>query len=258
MKKNDVLARVRKQLSIDLNCKEEDFDYGRITVTDIAQKDGCILYGDEDRALIACYFGGGAVFSVVPDMQDHCRRILDGHDPEWVFDTSSLIKFSEFLYLHGHNIGNLQQYYVPDPELPKTQDLFSAEWIPESDLCRYKNEPAAEGVLHFDAKAPDKLCLVVRMNGKIVGMASAKADSPLLWQISVRVLPEYRGKGIAENLLGQMKDAVLEKDLVPYYGSTASHTITNAVGAAAGFFPAWVRIFSRPRTDEFLHIHDAQ
>ena len=256
MNKNDVLEKVRKQLTIDLNCRESDFDYGKVTVTDIAQNPGCITYGDEDRALIACYFGGGAVFSVLPNLKDHCKRILDGHDPEWVFDSYSLIKFSEFLYLHGHSIGNLMQYYVPDPDHPKTADTFSGEWIAESDFARYKNEPAAEDVLHFDAKSPDKLCLIVRQNGKIVGMAAAKADSDLLWQISARVLPEYRGKGIAEYLLGKMKEAVLEKGVVPYYGSAASHTLTLSVGVAAGFFPAWVRIFSRPRTDEFMELHD--
>ena len=83
-------------------------------------------------------------------------------------------------------------------------------------------------------------------------MAAASLDSPLFWQIGAQVLPEYREQGIATNLVGLLKDETLRRGAIPYFGSFSSHSVSQSVGYAAGFFPCWSKIVSSPRTDEFL------
>lgn len=257
MTKQDVINTVRKQLAIDCNCSESDFDYGNLVVTEIAQNEGRIMYKDGEKAMRAFCFGGAAVFSVKPDMVSDFRRILKGKDPDWIFDTNALVMITEILYLHGQNIGDMHQYYVPDPSLPKTEPKFEIEWI-TGNFEKYRNDPVAKEALSFDKNAPDMIAVAAKENGKIIGMAGASADSPLLWQIGINVLPEHRGKGIAANLVALLKDAVLEKGKVPYYGSAVSHIISLSAGVAAGFFPCWTQIVSSARTDEFVGYHEAR
>ena len=71
-------------------------------------------------------------------------------------------------------------------------------------------------------------------------------------QTGAQVLPEYRGQGIATNLVGLLKDETLKRGAIPYFGSFSYHSVSQSVGYAAGFFPCWSKIVSSPRTDEFL------
>ncbi|MBQ7875435.1 MAG: GNAT family N-acetyltransferase [Oscillospiraceae bacterium] len=254
MNKIDVIATVKKQLAIDYNCKESDFDYGNLVVTEFAQNEGRNMCADNDRAMRAVCFGGAAVFSAKPKLAADLRRIFEGKDPEWIFEANSLIMISEILYLHGHTIDDMHQYYVPDPSLPETEPAYETEWV-ESGFERFKNDPLAKEALSCDPNTPNMVAVIAKENGRPIAMAGASADSPLLWQIGISVAPEARGKGVAANLVAVLKDRVLKMGKVPYYGSAVSHTLSLSAGVAAGFFPCWTQILSKARTDEFLGMH---
>ena len=239
MDKYDVVKTVGKQLAIDMNCSESDFHSCEIIVTEAAKNPGRNMFGDCDRMLSGCCFGGSAVFSV-------------NHDPSWIFEQKTLVALEEKLYLSGHNISDMYQYYVPDPELPKTEEKFDIQWIEQDELKKYVDLSVAQDALGFDEGAPDILAVAAKDKGRIVGMAAASLDSPLFWQIGAQVLPEYREQGIATNLVGLLKDETLRRGAVPYFGSFSSHSVSQSVGYAAGFFPCWSKIVSSPRTDEFL------
>lgn len=246
MTKYDVIATVRKQLAIDLNCKESDFEAGKIVVTEKAANTGAITYEEGDRAMAACCFGGAAVFCVDSAMVGHFKQLLDGQAPEWIFSPNTLIRFNELLYLEGQNVGDMIQYYVPDPSLPKTSPIGEVRWIENDEAKKYLPEVTGTEITAVAA---------VR-DGKIVGIAAAGTKSPLMAEIAITVDEKYRGQGIAANLVALLKDRMLEKGIIPFYGTAASHTISLSVGVDAGFFPCWTRLYSRPRDDEFLHIHD--
>lgn len=246
MNRPDVIDCVKKQLISDYNCTEKDLESYKLVVTEL--KNG------GERAMKAVCFGGSAVFSVKPSMVPDFKRIFEGKDPNWVFESKSLIMLSEILYLHGHNVDNIYEYYVPDTSLPKTEAKYDVEII-ESGFDRFKNEPAAKDVFDLESHGPITLVLAARKNGKIIGMAAAFEESPLLWRVSIGIVPEERFGFAAENVLALIKDAVIEKGKVPYYGGPSSRNISPNTGSAAGFFPCWTQIQSRPRDDEFLNLH---
>lgn len=75
------------------------------------------------------------------------------------------------------------------------------------------------------------------------GMAGASADGEYLWQIGINVVPECAGKGLAVELVRQIKDEIIRRGKVPFYGTSESHTISQTVGLKAGFVPAWTEIY---------------
>ncbi|MBR2041163.1 MAG: hypothetical protein IJ945_02205 [Oscillospiraceae bacterium] len=242
----DVTKIVRKQLAKDYNCKESDFDYGNLIVTEGKAND--------KRAMRAVFFGGAGIFCAEPGLVSDLRRIFEGKDPEWIFETNSLIMLSEILYLHGHNVDNIHEYFVPDVSRAKTEPKFETETI-ESGFDRFKNEAVAKDVFDLESHGPIKIVIAAKKNGKTVAMAAAFEESEDLWKVSIGVAPEERFGCAAENILGLIKDAVLEKGKIPYYGGVFSRNISPNTGSNAGFFPCWSQIQSRPRDDEFLGMH---
>jgi predicted GNAT family acetyltransferase len=59
-----------------------------------------------------------------------------------------------------------------------------------------------------------------------MGMAGASEDSKTLYQIGINVLPKYRGKGIGTNLVALLKQELLKRGKVPFYGTSVSHIIS--------------------------------
>ncbi len=245
MERYDVIDIVKKQLAADFNCSEKDFDSYKIVVTELKESG--------NKAMKAACFGGSAIFSVKPSMVPDFKRIFEGKDPDWIFETNSLIMLSEILYLHGHNVDNIYEYSVADTSLPKTEPKYDIEII-DSGFDHFKSEPLAMEVFDLESHGPIFLLAAAKKNGKVIGMAAAFAENENLWQISLAVAPEEKFGFAAENILAVIKDAVLERGKIPYYGGP-SNKISPSTGANAGFFPCWTQIVSRPRDDEFLNLH---
>ncbi len=245
MDRTDVINAVKKQLAADFNCNEKDFDSYKIVITESENS--------KKAAMQAACFGGSAVFSVEPGMVSDFKRILEGKDPDRIFDTNSLIMLTEILYLHGHNMDNIYEYFVPDVTLPKTDKKYDYE-IVHSDFERFFSEPLVKEALSADEHGALSLEIIVRKNGKIIGAVAAFEKSDSLLKLSLAVSPEEKFGFAPENILSVAKDIVLESGKIPFYGGK-SNKISPSTGANAGFFPCWTQIVSRPRDDEFLNLH---
>ena len=82
------------------------------------------------------------------------------------------------------------------------------------------------------------------MNHEIAGMAGASADSPTFWQIGINVNKEYEGRHIASGLVSILKHDIMQKGIVPYYGTSFSNLASQHVAVRAGFEAAWVELIT--------------
>jgi len=241
----EVAKIVKKHLSKEYNCAENDFDSYKIVVTELKE--------NGNKAMKAACFGSSAIFSVLPKMVPDFKRIFEGKNPDWIFETNSLIMLAEILYLHGHTIDDMYQYSVPDFSLPKTDAKYDIEII-ESGFDKFKSEPLAAGVFDLESHGPIVLMLRAKKNGKTIAVAGAYDEGDSLWQINLAVAEEERFGFAGENVLAVIKDAVIAKGKIPYFGGPFCKISPNTANSA-GFFPCWTQIVSRPREDEFLNLH---
>ena len=58
-------------------------------------------------------------------------------------------------------------------------------------------------------------------------------------------MPEYRGRDIGTNLVTLLKQELLKRGKVPFYGTAVSHIISKNIAINAGFFPAWAEVYSK-------------
>lgn len=79
----------------------------------------------------------------------------------------------------------------------------------------------------------------------MLGMAGASADGEYLWQIGIDVAESRRCGGLATNLVQLMKEEVLRRGKIPFYGTSESHTISQSVAYHAGFMPGWAEVYAK-------------
>ena len=94
---------------------------------------------------------------------------------------------------------------------------------------------------------PDMLAVAAIIDGKVAAVAGASEDSPLMWQIGIDVLPEFAGRGLASGLVALLKQEILARGKIPFYGTAESHGLSRSVAINAGFFPAWAEVYVRRR-----------
>ena len=80
--------------------------------------------------------------------------------------------------------------------------------------------------------------------GEIISMVGASADSPFMWQIGINTMPEAEGMGIGTTLVAMLKNAVLDRGVLPFYGTSVSHIASQRVAVKAGFLPAWAELIT--------------
>ncbi len=122
---------------------------------------------------------------------------------------------------------------------------YQIKWFEQQDIHQFKGDDRFSEALAFEETHPDVLAVAAFDGDRIMGMAGASADSKTMWQIGIDVIPEYRGKGIGASLTALLKQEVLKRGKIPFYGTVESHDISKNIAIRAGFIPAWAELQSR-------------
>ena len=76
-------------------------------------------------------------------------------------------------------------------------------------------------------------------------MAGATSDSDSMWQIGINVMPEAEGLGIGSMLVAVLKNEILKRGKLPFYGTSMSHIASQRVALGAGFVPMWAELYCK-------------
>lgn len=231
LEKKEMLAIVRGQLAFDLNCRPEDFLRDGIVFSQAVPGQGIWLDERQSPHLRVATMGKGIVVSADASILEKVRPILDKQFRDDLFSAP---------FLFGHSL-----YYIPDsgnlnePPCPEGITLVEQEKreIPALYAC-----PGFDNAIRYDSNypRPDVLALCALYEGDLVGVAGACADSQVLWQIGIDVKKEFRGQGLAACLVTRLANRILQRGIVPFYGTASSNIASQAVAHRCGFSPAWM------------------
>lgn len=136
---------------------------------------------------------------------------------------------------------DIHHFFLPLESFPQAEPIYPVKWFKKEELEQFRVDNPFPEAICFIETGPDVLA-VAAMDGEVMmGMAGVSED---LWQIGITVKEEYRGKGIAANLVTLLKDEVICRGKVLYYGTGESHNLSNGVAIKAGFFPVWTEMIS--------------
>ena len=243
--KTDIIEVVKAQLAMDYNCYMSDFDKKENTIVENKLITGRRLYDSDGCFFKAVVAAGKVIISTSPEMMPWCQEKFYKSDSEWFFVYPRLRAIDKKLQEFGHEIADVHHYYLPNPNIQKIKPMSDIKWYEYEDILQFKDDNRFEEAFAFDKNRPDMLAVAALEGDNIMGMAGASADGKTIWQIGIDVLPESRGRGIGANLVLLLKDEILRRGKLPFYGTAISHIHSQNIALNAGFFPAWAEIFSR-------------
>ena len=167
-------------------------------------------------------------------------------DGRWFMESDSLMRLNGIIGSYGWRIGQMHPFYIAVDKTAVYMQAVEIKWYSHDEIRQFQGDARFDEAFAFCDAAPDVLAVAAIRNGEIIGMAGASADSPTMWQIGINVMPEAEGQGVGTGLVTLLKNAVLDKGVLPYYGTALSHIASQRVAIHSGFLPAWAELITKP------------
>ena len=260
-----LLQIARRQFCLDIGMEWEEYEkqpdkkcyickttYAKDS--SFAAMEGARRYAGTDSFFKAIICMGQLFLSVDEQIYDWAVVKFADCQPQWFCEYGNLRMIDEKLREYQRQIKDTHIYFLPaikEPDM-KPMDLVTV-WYEQDDILQFKEANPFTSAICFSPTQPDVLAVAALKEGKVqptndnlAGMAGVSEDGRYLWQIGINVVSEYARKGLAVQLVNMLKTEVLQRNKIPFYGTSESHTISQTVGLKAGFAPAWTEIYVEP------------
>lgn len=237
---NDILCR---QLSLDYCCREEDVKDKEHHFTKFSFLEGRRRFREEKDCFLKITIVNGKILaSGNASIIEWCEEEFGEARGEWFFEPDTLRKIDYKLQESGYKIGMLHPFYISEAVSDVDPGEYEIRWFEGEGIEQFRGDGRFKEAYSFCEEAPDVLGIGAYKNGEILGMAGASADSPLMWQIGINVMPQAEGLGIAKMLVQLLKNEIIKRGILPFYGTAISHLASQSVALGSGFHPAWIEL----------------
>ena len=162
-------------------------------------------------------------------------------------------KLDEILKKEGYRIKTVHPFFIPKDDHVYEINGVEIKKYNQEEILQFKDDDRFDEAFCFSEASPDVLAVAAIIDNEIVGMAGASADSPSFWQIGINVNKNFEGRHIASGLVSILKSDILQKGIVPYYGTSFSNLASQHVAARAGFEVAWVELITEKNTADDVY-----
>lgn len=239
----EILYKVKTQLAKDYNCRVDDFNNNDNLITDLKVITGSRKYNDDRDILKILIINGKLIISADKCIKEWCIENFKNFPGEWMFLYSVLRRIDKKLNEFGYEIENTHHYYLPKDNNYIESKNFNLKWYEEEEILQFKDDYRFDEAFAFNENYPDVLAVAALDDmGNILGMAGASKDSDIMWQIGVNILPDAKDKGIATTIVHSLKNEILKRDKVPFYGTVESHIISQRVALKSGFYSVFAEV----------------
>ena len=203
----------------------------------------------KDCYLKIAVINGKLLFSGRPDIIDWCEEQYADSESAWFFEMNTLQKINERICKDGYQIGSVHPFFLPDNEneIEQSGSGYDICWYEEQEIEQFRGNACYKNAYSFCPEAPDVIGVAALQDGVILGMAGASCDSPSMWQIGIDVDKHVRQHGIGGLLVSLLKNEILRRGALPFYGTAMSHIASQKVALRAGFLPAWAELSTSER-----------
>lgn len=242
---NEILA---KQMAADYCCTIEEVCDGNSHYTVYAPRpDRRRFEENAECPLKVAVINGKLLFTGREDIIEDCRKTYGNASGEWFLHAGIPMGLQKKLKEYGVGIKQTHPFYAAYKQTPRKSILPEGvvmKMFEQDEILQFEEDDRFDEAFAFCKETPDVLGIAAVKDGEIIGMAGASADSPYLWQIGINVSPEASGMHIGTCLVEEIKNEILNRGKIPYYGTASSHIASQRVALAAGFLPEWVEMIT--------------
>ena len=260
-----------QQLALDYNCSVAEVECSENVFTLRKNLPGRRVFRSDDAILKVCSFRDKLLISADECLLDWCRETYQSERAAWFSLFPNLKKLDDKLREFGHTVADCHHFYLPEREkyllrsvgrassgsqpglvgqavtqAETASSKFRIVWYEEDELERFRGDKRFQNALSTSTSlSPDMLAVTAEREGEILGMAGVSADSEMMWQIGIDVTEAGRGLGIGTILTTLLKDEVIRRGKVPFYGTAETHMKSQRVAVRSGFVPTWAELYSK-------------
>lgn len=242
--KEQIVSELKKQLAIEFNCREEDFDHKENVITAAKANPGRRIYTKRKEFFSMVTLGRNAVISADESMHSWIAQWSAEKEGIWLFEHSHLMELEAELHKYGKRLLQSHHMFLPGPEIHNVEPCFDVKWFEQEDIKNLYGRREFSNALceKYLPERPDMLAVGAMQGDRIIGLAGCSADTKLFWQIGIDVLPEYRSTGVGTGLVQLLKNETFRRGAIPFYGTSLSNLHSWNIALNCGFYPAWVEI----------------
>lgn len=244
MEFKDYLQLLKKQLAIDLNCAAEDFDRDESVITVSAANEGRRFYSEEKEFLLMATLGGNAVISADEVLHPFLAEFINDRRGHWLFELDKLCALDRELNKYGYRLSRSHHMNLPKVDVSFASDIPVRWFIGREEIEPFYEDGRFPNALceRYIKNRPDRIAVCGYDGDEIIGMAGCSEDAPGWFQIGIDVFPDHRGKGVGTYLALLMKNEIIRRGGIPFYGTAAANIHSRNIAMNCGFRPAWVEI----------------
>lgn len=233
-----------EQLAIDCNCSSEDFKNEKTTIVESKNVKGRRIFNKGEFFFKMATFGRGSVVATKTEFQPFIMDYSKDKAGHWLFEHNHLRIIESELSKYNKALGQSHHCFLPDMKIMNVPEIAPIKWFERDEISKLYESDLFHNALGYDINhpRPDMLAVASYDDHSITGLAGVSADCEKLWQIGIDVVDGYRGRGLGSYLVMLMKNEVIQRGYIPYYGTSLSNIHSQNIAVNSGFFPAWVEI----------------
>ena len=245
MAMNEILMR---QLSLDYCCKKEDLLDRKNHFQEHSFLSGRRRFQEGEKCFLkVAVVNGKLLFCGERGILSWCKERYGEETGAWFLEYKNLRELDERLGKEGYQVEMAHPFFLAETMTEVPASRYEITWYEGKEIEGFRGDTRFGEAYAFDPYAPDVLGVSAMEGGKILGMAGASADSETMWQIGINVEQEARGRGIGVLLVTLLKNEILRRGKLPFYGTSMSHLASQRVALASGFQPAWAELVTGKR-----------
>ncbi len=242
---------LREQISIDYCCTKEEVSDGKNHFTKHSFLEGRRRFKEGSECFLKIIvINGKLLFCGDEKILKWCEKEYAQMGGEWFLEAKKLIRLNEKLGEYGYQIEMIHPFYISEEPTFVETDGYEICWFEGEEIEQFRGDERFLKAYSFLEEAPDLIGVCARQRDKILGMAGASGDSPRMWQIGIDVDQNIRKAGIGKMLVTLLKNEILKRGILPYYGTAFSHMASQRVALGSGFVPAWAELVTSKKTDK--------
>lgn len=234
---------IKALLACDYNCSPNDFGKGEHILTEPPESSGR-NYCEYSRFFRMVTFGGNCVICADKVLHPFLREFVKFKNDHRLFEQNSIFLLQEELTRFGYKLGGSHHYYLPEKQTDLSGN-FQLKWLfNKSDFKQFYGDMRFPNALcdQYSEIRPDRIAVLAYDGENIMGMAGCSEDAPHWLQIGVDVIPEYHGRGVGVFLVNSLKNEIIQRGEIPFYGTAIANIYSQRIALKCGFKPAFTEI----------------
>lgn len=239
----DYHEKMRQLLALEFNCSPDDFLKTENILTESALKEGRRPYSSEKYFFHMATTGYNAVVTADPCLHPFLSGFIKKSPGHFLFEYPNLKPLEAELNKFGYTLTQTYHMFINSGNVVPQRN-YPVKWFYDDDIKqfygdeRFPNAICSEYLPH----RPDRIVVCAYDGENIMGIAGCSEDAPHWQQIGIDVLPEYRSAGVGKYLVTLLKNEIIRRGDIPFYGTSLSNYHSWNIALGCSFKPTWVEI----------------